>query len=172
MLHPRMIARTLAVALLLGLAAPVLAAPPAPPEPPDHGRMRHAMGPQEMGPLMGSPAVHRLMMAMHSLDLSDDQKGQIHAKMEEFHTANEAKLVQLGAAQKALADRELADPIDEAGIRSDVATMAGLRADVAVAEAYLVKDLRGVLTDDQRDQLDKEIAKTPDDIAIPRHHGG
>jgi len=134
--------------------------------------------------MMGAPVIHRLMMAVHSLDLTEDQTKQLHAKMEEFHAVNDAKLVQLGTAHKALADQVLAEPIDEAAIRADIATMANVHAEIAVAEAYLVKDLRGVLTADQREQLDQELAKAPDDSAlpchgagpedcsIPRHHGG
>ena len=169
----RMITRTLALMLPLALAAPALAAGRDPG--PGHHRM---------GPMMGSPVVHRLMMAVHSLDLTDDQSKQLHARMEEFHAVNEAKLAQLGTAHQALADQVLAEPIDEAAIRADIGTMANVHAEIAVAEAYLVKDLRGVLTEDQRDQLDKELAKAPDDSAppchgagpqdgsIPRHHGG
>ena len=171
MLDRRLMTRTLALALPLAVAAPGFAADP----PRDPGEMHRRMG-AEMGPI-GSPAVHRLMMALHSVELSDDQKGQIHALMGQFHAANEAKLIQLGNAQKAMVDQALAEPIDEAAIRSDVAAMAVVRADVAVAEAYLMKDLRGVLTAEQRDQLEKELAKAPDDMpppdgAMPRHHGG
>jgi Spy/CpxP family protein refolding chaperone len=160
-----MMIRTLALAVPLALAAPTFAAAPDA----DQGQMRHRMGP-EMGAVLGSPTIHRLMMAMHSLDLTEDQKTQIHSLMDQFHTANEAKLTQMGNAHKALVDRVLAEPIDEAGIRGDIAAMAAVHADVAVAEAYLAKDLRGVLTSDQRDQLEKALATTPDDM--PRHHGG
>ncbi|MBI3450209.1 MAG: periplasmic heavy metal sensor [Acidobacteria bacterium] len=176
--HRRMIARTLALALPLALAVPVFAGGPGHgPGPGPEGGMMHPMG-----GMMGSPVAHKLMMALHTLDLTEEEKTAIHGKFEQFHATNQTKLAQLGTAHKALVDQILADPVDESAIRSDVATMANVHADVAVAEAYLVKDIRSVLTSDQLVQLEKALANIgdddmpgpggPHDGSRPRHHGG
>jgi len=175
-----MIARTLALSLPFLLAAPLLAGGPGHgpgPGPGPEGGMMHPMG-----AMLGAPVAHKLMMALHTLDLTEEERTAIHGKFEQFHATNQAKLAQLGTAHKALVDQILADPVDESAIRSDVATMASVHAEVAVVEAYLVKDIRSVLTNDQRDQLEKALANIgddempgpggPHDGAMQRHHGG
>jgi Spy/CpxP family protein refolding chaperone len=132
---------------------------------------------QPMGgppPVPGSPILHSVMRALHSLPLTDEEKTQVHGLMEQFHQATEARRERMMSAHKALAGQALAESFDEPAIRSASATFSALQADEIVGEAALLRDIRSVLTSDERDQLQRTLAKMATSDEMPGHwgHGG
>jgi Spy/CpxP family protein refolding chaperone len=146
------LALSAALAALLAIAPGLTLAhtngPPPPPPPPP--------------PFMGSPILHHVLGALHSIQISDEEKTQIHALMDQYHQAAGPRQERLQAAHKAFADQALAESYDEVALRSAAAVFAGLQAEELVSAAGLLKDIRSVLTPEERDQLQKALAKMPE----------
>jgi len=157
--------RALAPAALLAM---ILILAPAP-------ALAQPMGPPH--PFMGSPILHQVMRALHSLRLADDERTQIHALMDQYHQTSEASREAMMAAHRALANQALSESFDEAAIRSAASSFSALQSSQIVGEAALVRDVRSVLTSDERDQLQKMLAKiaasdeTPGPWDEPGSHG-
>jgi len=131
-------------------------------------------------PIGGSPLLHILMKAFHTLQLSDEERTQVHGLWDQYHQATEGRREQMMAAHKALANQALSESFDESAIRSASASFSALQADEVVGEATLLRDIRAVLTADERDQLQKALARmaTSDEMPGPweghgpHGHGG
>jgi len=97
----------------------------------------------------GSP-----MPFLSQLNLSEDQKSQVKTIVDDEH----AKLAPLaeasGAARRALEEAIHAPVFDESSIRAAATRAAGAEGDLAVERARLASRIRGVLTPDQRKQMD------------------
>jgi Spy/CpxP family protein refolding chaperone len=126
-------------------------------------------GPPPMG---GSPILHSVMKALHTLPLTDDEMKQVHGLMDQYHQSTEARREQMMAAHKVLAGQAVAESFDESAIRSASATFSALQADEIVGEAALLRDIRSVLSSDERDQLQRTLAKMATSDEMPGHWGG
>jgi Spy/CpxP family protein refolding chaperone len=126
-----------AFALLLCVAFPVLAQP-------------HPPG----GP-HGGPGPMHLEGVLRALDLTTAQSTAIDTLMKTRRDAEDALRPTAEAAHEALGDQLRAATLDEAAIRAKAAVVAGLDADRMVADATLLRDVRALLTDTQRQKLDR-----------------
>lgn len=111
-----------------------------------HGK-GHGKGHGPDGPGAG---LHRMLA---HLDLTDDQKEQIHGMFEQHREATEATREQLREAHRQIMDLTHADTLDETAIRQAIADAAVLRADMAVDGARMFQQMRTVLTEEQLQKL-------------------
>jgi Spy/CpxP family protein refolding chaperone len=97
------------------------------------------------------PSRHRGMFQdrLADLGLTDDQKAKAKEILRQHQPTVQPLVRQSVAERRALRKVIRAEPIDETAIRAQSAKVASVEADLAVARAYVVKDLRAVLTDDQ-----------------------
>jgi Spy/CpxP family protein refolding chaperone len=140
MKRPR--AATLAALFALAIS-PILAQPGSPDGPPPEPGPRH------------------LAVALHEVDLSYEQEARIEALMTARHDGAASNRQAADAARRALGDQVRSDTFDEAAIRAKAAALAPFAADRAVAEALLLRDVRRVLTADQRKTFDRVLVERP-----------
>lgn len=105
---------------------------------------REALGP--LGPLG---------MALHRLDLTDEQRDRIHGLLRQQRDAGEALRDRLRAQR----DQRLKEPLpvefDEARVRARAEEHARLMVEMEVARARVASQVLAVLTPAQRDELQK-----------------
>jgi protein CpxP len=89
------------------------------------------------------------------LDLTEDQRTQIHQRMDEHHIAVEHLRQQVREGHQQVAQLVHAEAIDEAAIRAAVIDNAQFNADMAVERARLVQQIRSILTPEQREKADE-----------------
>ena len=140
--------RAATLAALLALAISPAVAQPGPHEGP----------PPEPGP-------RHLALVLSAVDLSPEQEARIDALMKERHDGAASNREAADAARRALGDQIRSETFDEAAIRAKAAAVAPFAADRAVAEASLLRDVRQVLTTEQRETFDRILASGP------RRHG-
>lgn len=108
------------------------------------GRMMGGMGP--MGPLG---------FALHRLDLTAEQRDRIHDLFSAQRDADRP----LRDKMRALRDQRMKEPMpttfDEAGVRARAEERAKVMVEMQVAHARLASQVLGVLTPEQRDELQK-----------------
>jgi Spy/CpxP family protein refolding chaperone len=90
------------------------------------------------------------------LNLSDDQRQEIHRIMDQHQTARQAVMDRLSAARQAQADAVQAVPADESAIRARSAEVAKAETDAALLRAKVHTEIFNVLTPDQQTKA-KEI---------------
>ncbi len=133
-----------ALAMVALAAAPALAQPaPPPPGPP------------------GGPGPGPVGFALRALDLSVEQRAQIDALLDVRRQVEAADHPAVEAAHRALMDQIRATDFDEAAIRARVAAVAVHDAERAVADAALLRDIRAVLDDEQRETFERLLAPPP-----------
>ena len=92
--------------------------------------------------------------ALRHLDLTDDQHEAIRGAVERHRESGQSLRQELGAARQALRDEVRSAAADETAIRALAAEVAPLAADAAVRRAALYAEIQGLLTDEQRVQLE------------------
>jgi len=115
-----------------------------------------------------------LGLALRALEFTPEQSAQIDPLLRAHRDAAEAARSATEAARRALADQVGADAFDEAAIRAKAAAVATFDADRAVADAALLRDVRALLTAEQREELDRQLATRPESLdrgAAPRREG-
>jgi Spy/CpxP family protein refolding chaperone len=100
----------------------------------------------------GGQGLHRMLS---QLDLSAEQQEQIYAMFQEHRASTESVRQELRDAHRKVMELTHAETLDENAIRQAVEDAAVLQADMAVDGARMFQQLRGVLTDEQRQQLDE-----------------
>src|SRR5262245_60002324 len=85
-----------------------------------------------------------------ALDLSDDQKTKIKDVLKTYAAEVEAQMKASGSARRALHQAILAEPIDEAAIRSAAAALGSVEGNGAVLFAKIRSQVDPILTDEQR----------------------
>lgn len=88
-------------------------------------------------------------MLVERLDLTDDQQDRFQAMMERHREEMEPAMERRRSAREALADQVHAESFDEAAIRAAAADLAVIEADLAVARAMHVREVRQILTPEQ-----------------------
>jgi len=92
--------------------------------------------------------------ALASLDLTDDQKTQVKAILQDEQPKLDPLVDRLLRSKRALFDTVHARTFDEKTVRAAASDSVKAQADLAVEKARLVSRVRGVLTDEQQDRLD------------------
>ena len=95
----------------------------------------------------------RMLGALRHLDLTDEQRAQIRALLDEHHEAMEPQREAMEAAHENLRTRMQAEAFDESSVRQAADAIAALHADRIVANAALRNQIRGLLTPEQKDEL-------------------
>jgi len=103
------------------------------------------------------------------LGLSAKQDQEIKDIFEKSRAQTKPLMEQLKKERHALWALMNADTIDEAAIRAQSATMASIKADLAVQRAHTMKQFRAVLTPEQAEKL-KEFRKKHGHKAEKRQH--
>jgi protein CpxP len=94
-----------------------------------------------------------LIERLQALGVTDEQKTQIKEILRQ-HQPTVQPLVQSAVTEhRALREVIRAEPVNETAIRAQSAKVAAVEADLAVARAHVVQDLRKVLTAEQIEQL-------------------
>ena len=88
------------------------------------------------------------------LDLTGEQREAIRGVAERHRESGRSLRQQLGSARRALRAEVRSGAADETAIRALAAEVAPLAADAAVRRAALYAEIRGLLTDEQLEQLD------------------
>lgn len=136
--------RAATLAALVALAVPPILAQPGPHDAPPPG-----------------PGPRHLAFVLRAVDLSPEQDARIEALMTARHDADASIREAADAARRALGDQVRSEPFDERAIRAKAAALAPFAADRAVAEALLLRDVRQVLTTEQRQTFDRALASDP-----------
>lgn len=101
------------------------------------------------------PLHHRgpMLERLAELGLTDEQKAQAKEILRQHQPTIQPLVKQSITERRALREVIRAEPVNETAIRAQSAKVAAIEADLAVARAHVVKDLRAVLTDEQIDKL-------------------
>lgn len=91
----------------------------------------------------------------HKLKLTNDQKEQIKALFKEAAAQNKPIKDKLLAGRQKMRQLIEADTFDEAAVKALAAEQANLHADLSVARARLMHQVRDVLTPEQRELAKK-----------------
>jgi Spy/CpxP family protein refolding chaperone len=117
---------------------------------------RRGFGPGEgFGGRPGMGPLGRLGFALHRLDLSAEQRDAIHGILRQQRDATMALRDKLRAERESRMNEPLPVQFDEAKVRARAETRAKLTVEMEVARARVVSQVLGVLTQDQRDELQK-----------------
>lgn len=133
----------LAFGVLAGLAALVLASAVA-----------FAHGARHGGDGGGFPGMYSGRM-LDRLGVTAEQKAQIREVLGKYRPETEPAVRQLVADRRALRKLIRGGAADEAAIRGQAAKVAALESDLAVVRARAAKEVRALLTADQRAQLEE-----------------
>jgi Spy/CpxP family protein refolding chaperone len=100
-------------------------------------------------------ADHGRMMAriFDQLDLSDEQRDQIHQIMEQSRDETRPTRDAMRAGRESMADLMHAETIDEAAIRDVAEEIAAGQVELMVAHARAMSEMREVLTPEQLEQF-------------------
>ena len=109
----------------------------------------------EQGPPPPGPGPAHLAFVLQAIDLTPEQDSQIDPLMRARHQAADASRPAAKATGRALADQIRNGSFDEAAIRAKAAALAALDADRLVADAALLRDVRAILTPEQRAEFDR-----------------
>ncbi|MBI5393729.1 MAG: Spy/CpxP family protein refolding chaperone [Verrucomicrobia bacterium] len=94
-----------------------------------------------------------MLASVTSLNVTQDQIADIRELVKSHHSEMGPLVRQMADARKALREAIRSNPDDEAAIRAAAAKVATVEADLAVARAHVVKDVKVVLTDEQREKI-------------------
>jgi Spy/CpxP family protein refolding chaperone len=139
--------------LLTGLAVLSLGAAPvlAQGNPMGHGHGHGPRGGHDFGMMLEHMA--------YRLDLTDEQLDQIREMAEETRAANEGNREELRNAHDVLADLLHAESFDEAAIRVAAEDLAAAQTEMILSHAWLIRDVRGVLTPEQLEEFEQMRAQ-------------
>lgn len=90
------------------------------------------------------------------LGLTEEQRGKIKTVLESHKTELQPLMENMMTERKALRELIHADKVDESAIRAQVAKIAAVEADLAVARAKMAKEIEPLLTAEQK-QRAKEL---------------
>ena len=93
---------------------------------------------------------HGMERMLELLDLSEQQREEIHAILDVYKPEFETQTDLMKVAREALHNQIQADLFDEAAIRQAAANVATIEADLAVLRARVTNDVRPILTPEQR----------------------
>jgi Spy/CpxP family protein refolding chaperone len=113
---------------------------------------------------------------IHKLDLSDVQRDQVDQIFEQTRKETELPRASMRAAHGVLADLMHAEDYDEASIRAAAEEVAAAQAELIVAHARALRDVRDVLTPEQLEQFQqiqerhREQMEEPGEMGRGRGH--
>ena len=134
-----------------------------------HGAGVGAKHGHDMGP--GHGPLGPLGMALHRLDLTEEQTTKIKAILEESRPTFEALHEQIQANREAFREANPPTTFDETTIRAHVAQQSGLHADMAVAAAKVRSQVLAVLTPEQLAELEQMREQMKDRMDDSMGHG-
>jgi len=115
-----------------------------------HNKGRHH-GPSGM---QATPMVKRLVRALHQLDLSDEQKEDIHAVMQQLKSDVRSVMEETKAGHMQLKHLIKAPEYDETAVAELAAKEGELAAERLVMTSRAMAEVLGYLTDEQRTELE------------------
>ena len=136
-----------------------------------HGEHRgdHVESPLAHGEHAGALVSSRLpALLIHQMDLTEAQRADIHDLLRHHHLQVGKQADGLHQARGMLALRIHAEVLDEVSIREAAAAVAEFEADLAVARAEFLQELRQILTADQLTELHRLLTE---DAASHESHG-
>ncbi|TAN35666.1 MAG: periplasmic heavy metal sensor [Verrucomicrobia bacterium] len=137
-------------------------------EGPGGGEMRHGPGPLGIREEIGRKVMGYVF---EQLNLSDEQKAKVKEIMESHKAEGQAMMEKIGPERQALQKLIMADTLDEQAIRDQVAKLAGLEADAAVARAKIGQEIRAILTPEQAEKAKDLQAKREARMKAEHEHG-
>ena len=107
------------------------------------------------GPPGPGPDGEMHWQALEQLDLTSEQRDQIHQLLSDHRSATQELRETMRARHEALQDLVRADEVNESAIREAVMAAAETQADIAVAQAKLHQQIQAVLTPEQREKAEQ-----------------
>jgi Spy/CpxP family protein refolding chaperone len=86
------------------------------------------------------------------LDLTEEQRAEVHALMEEHHESFQDEIEQLHTARLALMEQSTASEFDEMAIRAAAEEVATIEVELQVARAQLLQQVLQLLTPEQQEE--------------------
>lgn len=93
------------------------------------------------------------MMLFHQLDLSQEQRDQIHALISANHDARQAQFQALHDTHDAILDLVLSDNYSDAQAQTQIQGAVSTLTEVATSMAHTGNEIWKILTPEQREQL-------------------
>ena len=90
------------------------------------------------------------------IGVTDAQKAQIRSILRQHQPTIEPMIHRLVAERRKLRDTIRMGDVNEEAIRAQAANVAGIEADLAVQRAYIVREIKPILTTEQIEKL-KEV---------------
>lgn len=94
-----------------------------------------------------------MLAGITSLNLTKDQIADIRELVKSHHAETGPLVRRMASTRRAVREAIRDNPDDEAAIRAAAAKAAAVEADLAVARAHVAKDVKVILTDDQREKI-------------------
>ena len=112
--------------------------------------------PGQRGPrgMQGAPIVEQLMRAIRGLDLSDEQKTDIQAVMQQMKTEVTPTMEEMKDGQLQLRELIKADEYDEDAVAGLAAKEGDLAAERMIITSRALAEVYGYLTEEQRAELE------------------
>ena len=107
---------------------------------------------------------------MQHLDLTEQQRNEVHDAFRSHHELMGPKAEELHEAKDVLAHQIHADVLDEGTIRDAAAAVAVLEADLAVSKAELFQEIKQILTNEQLGQLHALLSEHASEHSGPGLH--
>lgn len=95
------------------------------------------------------------MFALRQLDLSEEQRTEIHAILEQERDQAEAYREEMRSLRAQLEEQIETDPFDETAVRAKALALGALGVDMAVLRARQAGQVREVLTPEQLGELER-----------------
>ena len=107
---------------------------------------------------------------MDRLELTEDQIQQVHGLVEPHQASFEVMHEQMVAARDTMVNAIHAETLDETAIRDAAAAKGEIDAELGVARATLLQEIRSVLTADQLAEMNEMFAEMKAYQGLHRRH--
>jgi Spy/CpxP family protein refolding chaperone len=134
-----------------------------------HGHGRGPHGPHGPGGFEGGFMLGRMV---GELDLTEEQREAFHDLMIAHHEERKGDIEALQTARLALMEQTVADVLDEGAIRAASADVASVEADLAVARAEFLQQVRGILAPEQWEEAKALFAEHREELKRRRAEYG
>lgn len=101
------------------------------------------------------PGIAGFGLALRALGLTEDQRTQVRAILEQHRAETRAAAEKAAAARERMRVAETAPTLDEADLRAAAASLADAQVEAAIVRAKVRSEVEGLLTPEQRQKADE-----------------
>ena len=92
---------------------------------------------------------------MQQLNLTEEQQSQVKSIFEDFRESHKDQRKQIRAERQAMNDLMRQEALDETLLRKQMRKMSEMREDMMIERIKMMKQVRSLLTDEQKARLDE-----------------